>query len=157
MNKKFLTILLMVLSVELSCAQIVPKENAGWLLPATTAQTQSEAIEQVPEQLFFEVAHSKAGTAIDWLTNRFAISLSHDDVQFFGQNNFDCPRALSPFLIRASYMHGGTGNFMLEKVGSDIIVIHASLGPIGPVHRTALVACLDVMPTKIFQSLPGAL
>src|SRR5262249_35921684 len=98
-------------------------------------------------------------TAERRLSERGVQGLSADEARDFGQSSFVCPSFTQPFLVRALYVNGASGHFSvhkLDKLGSNLLVSHESLGEPSGMLRTALVVCLAVKPSEIFPSVVGA-
>ena len=112
---------------------------------------------EVPRDSFFEVPASKLPTAESWLSDVAYLAQDSSGVSYFGRPNFACVAPATAYLVRASYVHGGTGEFRLYLADSELIVSHDSLGPSRPPSKTALVVCLANEPTAVFSSLSTAL
>jgi hypothetical protein len=149
---KHLAILLLLFS--LSAFAAPPK---AWLEPVPSSAGTGHAWKEIAATSFFEVPVSKLDTAEVWLADTLFLVQAQSDVAYFGRPDFVCPAATKPYLVRATYINGGTGSFSLHWAGSALIVSHASLGPGGTPSRSALVACLSQAPSVVFSSLSGAL
>jgi len=138
-------------------APAAAEERGTWLgaVPASLGNVQQWR--EVPKESFFEVSASKLPTAEAWLNDIPYLLQEQSGASFFGQPNFSCPAPNKIYLIRATYINGGTGEFALFWAGSALIVSHGSLGPSRPPSKSALVVCLSKMPTAIFSSLSTAL
>lgn len=112
---------------------------------------------EIPAGYFFEVPASKLGAAEFELADVAFLPQEKSGVSYFDRADFECPASTKPYLVRAAYINGGTGNFSLYWAGSALVVSHASLGPGGTPNRSALVACLLQAPTTVFSALSGAL
>ena len=111
---------------------------------------------QVSESDFFEVSASTLETAQSWLAKKAAMRLSQNDVELFGQKNFHCVQSKQPYLTLAKY-ENGNGSFHLSTTNSALLIVHTSLGHASGVRQTALVVCLDFLPTEVFSRVEGDL
>ena len=128
-----------------------------WPHPPSAGMRSATPHQKISETLFFEVPVSKKDTAEYWLAERSVIPIKQDTIQFFGQHNFQCATGMNPYLVRAVYENGGTGDYYVERFGSALLVSHMSLGKPSGVHRSALLVCLNFQPTEIFHELGGAI
>lgn len=124
-----------------------------WLKQMTLEASVSTPVRDIPGNAFFEVGLSKSTTAEHWLESKAVIALGEHDFNYFSHGSFECLTPKSPYLIRAAYMNGGTGKFILTRYGTNILVAQGSLGQFTAEHRSALVVCLDFQPTHVFSSL----
>ena len=131
--------------------------GGAWLeaVPASAGPWQKWT--EVPRDSFFEVPASKLATAESWLSDVAYLAQDPSGVSYFGRSDFACIAPKTPYLVRASFVHGGTGEFRLYLTGTELIVAHGSLGPPRPASKSALVVCLASEPTAIFSSLSTAL
>jgi hypothetical protein len=112
---------------------------------------------ELHEEAFFEVPASKLATAEYWLTDVSFKPLEQSGVTYFGRPEFKCPASTMPYLLRAGYVNGGTGDFSLAWAGTSIVVSHRALGRSGVPFQSALVACLANAPSDVYSSISGAL
>jgi len=75
-----------------------------------------------------------------------------ENAAYFGRADFRCTPGSALYLIRASYLNGGTGDFQLEWASGALVASHGSLGSAKNVSKSALIACLSKQPTAIFSS-----
>jgi hypothetical protein len=131
------------------------KPSMDWLEPVPRTLGYAYEWTQVADDSFFEIPASQLATAEYWL--RDTVLLPQDNGSQFGRPDFACKTSSKLYLLRASYINGGTGGFTLYWAGSALIIAHGSLGHGGPANRSALVACLDRKPTAIYGSVSAAL
>jgi len=132
-------------------------EPDDWSHPIPDSARWENPAEKIPEAAFFEVVASKQRAAEHRLIDREARALSDNEVAYFGGRDFRCMEHRSPYLIRARYENGGTGNFTIERFGQHLLVSHGSLGEPSGVKRSALVVCLDFRPAHVYTQLSGAM
>lgn len=133
------------------------RQPSDWLAPITLEAKNGTPAETIPASQFFEIAVSREATAEEWLKDSDAVLINNDDIGYFGHRDFQCSGSKFPYLVRAEYMNGGTGNFMVKRFGAALLVAHGSLGPSSVTRRSALVVCLDFRPTEVFGELSGAM
>lgn len=129
----------------------------SWLAPVPHSAGTWREWSEIPSTAFFEVPASKLPTAEAWLSDSAYMLQDQGGVRYFGRVDFKCTAPAKPYLVRATYVSGGTGSFSLAWAGSALVVAHASLGPGGPASKSALLVCLSREPTAVFSSLSGAL
>jgi hypothetical protein len=132
-------------------------KNDPWINPIPASLLTQYVTKEIPDSYFFQISASKLDTAEYWLADKSFIKEDSNTYEFFGQRNFTCPKATTPYLIRAIYYNGGTGSFSIKKVGASLLVEHDSLGKPGTILRSALVACIDFEPKNVYNSLSTAL
>ena len=130
--------------------------SAPWLKPAPASAGTWANWTEISASAFFEVPASKLGTAKHWLGKAAFLPQKQSDITYFGRPDFKCRLPAKSYLLRASYINGGTGSFALYWSGSVLIVSHGSLGPAGAPSRSALVACLSKAPAAVYSSLSSA-
>ena len=136
-------------------AMVPAVASADWLKPITLDAQTTQPIRDIPKTEFFEVTVSKKDAAQEMLKNVPVVS--GEEVGYFGQRNFRCPTGKNPYLIRANFTNGGTGDFVVRRYGTALLVGQGSLGASSEVERTALVVCVDFQPTAIYGSISGAM
>jgi len=135
----------------------IAASSEAWLDPVPASAGLRSDWAEIPNDAYFEVPASKLGTAEVWLADTAFLAQEQSGLKYFGRPDFKCPVSTKPYLVRAAYINGGTGGFGLHWAGSALVVSHASLGPGGAQHKSALVACLSTTPAAVFSSLSGAL
>lgn len=129
----------------------------AWLenVPASAGNWRSWT--ELPTTAFFEVPASRLASA-QYALARTAYALqTQAGVAHFGRPDFICPDGTKPYLLRALYINGGTGDFGVAWAGSALVVSHAALGSGGPPSESALVACLSQQPTAVYSDVSSAL
>ncbi|UYB52746.1 hypothetical protein OCJ37_01905 [Xanthomonas sp. AM6] len=149
--------LLAAATLALVVSQVSAEQPESWLrAPATNINT-AKIVKPVPRDYIFEVPVSLFDMAMEELRAKPIVPLQSYDVDSFSRWHFSCPRATSPYLVRAVYSNGGTGGYHLQQVDSSLWVGHASLGASSGEHRSALLACLDFQPSQVFVLSSGAI
>ena len=145
------------ITLSLLASSAIAASSDSWLEPVPASLGSWQQWEELPKDSFFEVPASKLLTAEAWLDDTPYLAQEQSSVSYFGHPKFECPAPSKSYLIRASYINGGTGEFQLFLAGSAIVVSHGALGPYTPPSKTALVACLSKEPTAVFSSISTAL
>jgi hypothetical protein len=135
------------------CVRGIASQPEPWL--ETVPSSLGREWIAIPHADFFEVPASKLPTAEYWLADRML--LVQENASYFGRADFKCAAGSALYLIRASYLNGGTGDFQVRWAGAALVVSHDSLGSATNTSKSALVACLSKRPTAIFSSIGSAL
>lgn len=150
---------ILISSLVNACASIARPPTAkpvtDWLEPVPSALGYAYKWTRAADDSFFEIPASGLDTAEYWL--RDVTLLPQDSGDEFGRPDFVCQFPSKLYLLRASYINGGTGSFILYWSGPALIIAHGSLGHGGPASKSALVACLDKEPTAVYGSVSSAL
>lgn len=128
----------------------------GWLeaAPASIGTWQ----DWTPIKVFFEVPTSKLAAAETWLAHTHYLVQDQRGLAYFGRRGFSCPPAAKPYLVRAAFTNGGTGQYSLFWThNAELVVSHGSLGPGDPTRKSALIACLPNTPKAVYSVITGAL
>lgn len=127
-----------------------------WLEPAPASIGSSQ--DWTPIEVFFEVPASKLAAAEAWLAHIPYLAQDQRGLAYFGRPGFSCPATAKPYLVRAAFINGGTGQYSLFWThNADLVVLHGSLGPGGPANKSALIACLPSSPKAVYSVITGAL
>ena len=132
-------------------------DDGSWLKEISWSQRAATPIQDIPAGAFVEVSASKEAAAESALKDKAVHGLTRSQMEYYGQEAFRCIEPREPYLVRAEYENGGTGTFMLKRYGSNLLVMHMSMGRPSGIHRSALVACLDFEPSDIFAEVGGAM
>jgi hypothetical protein len=128
----------------------------GWLKPAPASIGSWQ--DWTPIEVFFEVPASKLAAAEAWLAHKPYLAQDQRGLAYFGRPSFSCPATTKPYLVRAAFTNGGTGQYSLYWThNAELVVSHGSLGPGGPTSKSALIACLPSAPKAIYSVITGAL
>jgi len=134
----------------------VNASDSSWLSPA--GDQPKERTTQVPFEDYAEVPHSMFEIVEGDLRAAAFKPLSDAQAAYYTSNKFSCKPAFKPYLVRGMYQNPGTGGFFLSRLGTTLFVDHSSLGPPdGPPQKSALVVCLDFVPTKVVVDTSGAI
>lgn len=151
--------LILISSLVTACASVAPppiaKPSIDWLEPVPSTLGYAYKWTPAADDSFFEIPVSQLDTAEYWLRDTTLLPQNSGDQ--FGRPDFVCQGPSKLYLVRASYINGGTGSFILYWAGSALIIAHGSLGHSGPTNKSALVACLDKVPTAVYGSVSSAL
>jgi hypothetical protein len=139
----------------LVCVRGIASQPSPWLETVPSSLGPSREWIAIPRADSFEVPASKLPTAEYWLADKML--LVQENASYFGRADFKCAAGSALYLIRASYLNGGTGDFQVRWAGAALVVSHDSLGSATNTSKSALVACLSKRPTAIFSSVGSAL
>jgi hypothetical protein len=124
---------------------------------ATSSIRSGSSTEDIPRESFFEVTASTEAMAESRLAEQAVVLLDRGVIRHYGQEKFQCLPSSQPYLARAVYQNGGSGDFSIKIAGSALVVGYMSLGTPSSMHRSALVVCLRFQPTEVFHALGGAI
>jgi hypothetical protein len=127
--------------------------STAWLDQVPTSVGARQGWQEIPNENLFEVPASKLSTAEARLSRASFLAQEQGVAAYFGNRSFRCVAPAKVFLVRAAYIHGGTGSFTVYWAQSALVVSHDSLGSDSPPAKSALVACLSKAPTAVFSSL----
>lgn len=101
----------------------------------------------------FEVVASRHSVAVGELQKSAFVPISEAVARAYTGHYYTCPKGKQPYLIRALVGYAGSGRFRLHKVGTEVWILHASLGDEFTLSRTALIVNLDFIPSRAFVSV----
>jgi hypothetical protein len=127
-------------------------EGLSWQqVPDVDAISRLSTLPRVPSESIYEVVPTKIFTALAWHLEKEGLSeISCLDASFLVGGHFNCEPGKKPFLVRAVYGQGGTGNFIVSYEKTVLFVFHGSLGDPVPAVNIPLVINLTFTPTKVF-------
>ncbi len=129
-----------------------------WLNPPITNDSaQAKSRIRVSSKNVFEVPSSRFAGAEFMLAEKPVLALQENALRSLSAGHFQCIYPEKPYLVRAVYENGATGVFDIQWLADSLWVSHASLGRATGLHRSALLVCLSVQPTRVFVSTSGAL
>jgi hypothetical protein len=106
---------------------------------------------RIKESDIYEVVASKKYVpVIRDLKERPYVKLDSNLAKYFTGHYFKCPDGKTPYLIRAVYCNGGTGEYTVTRAGRKLLVIHGSLGDTVLETKSALVVTLDFEPEVVY-------
>lgn len=79
--------------------------------------------------------------------------VSPDDARRYTGHYYRCPKAKTPYLVRAAYGNSVWGQFEFEHVGRKLHIRHGSLGRSFQSFKTAFILNLDFEPEEVFISV----
>lgn len=121
-----------------------------WINPLSVKLSEAERFEAVVGDDYFEVPASKLEAAQDRLSEHAAVPQKRRDAYYLGGHDFTCEEGKSLYLIRAVYQKAIEGTFIVQRIDDSLWVWHRSSGRSTGQHRSALMACLDFQPEKVF-------
>jgi hypothetical protein len=133
------------------CATILSaQDGASWLRPAPL----DPAIRSRPIPRAYEVVASKVDSALQELEKEPIVALTPTQAKHFTGAYFTSAPGTRPYLVRAVYGHGATGNFHVNRLGERAVFVgHFSLGPPTDGLKSALVVNLDFDPLTLYVEL----
>ena len=142
----------LIAALLLSCSSAIAQSAPRFLTAVPDALlTNPRAREMVADGQFYEVAASKLPRQLDLLGNADFVELPYDaNAGYLAPTDRACKPPRRLLLLRATYINGGTGSFNLYWQGSSLIVSHSSLGTPTAPHVSALIACVDRVPVRIY-------
>lgn len=105
---------------------------------------------------FVEIAASKVDAAQGYLERKPFVLADEWQRHFFLPPSFQCSSNTRPYLVRALFSTMSHGVFTIQRFGSTLYVSHDSIGRPAEIRRTALVVCLDFLPTEVFNGVSRA-
>jgi hypothetical protein len=104
---------------------------------------------EVSTESFSEVSTEKFVRARKLVKSSVFLAIDNALAATLTDPGLKCADATRPFLLRASYLHAGTGSFRLYWAGSTLIVAHESLGGGVQPSKSLIVACLPIAPKQV--------
>jgi hypothetical protein len=143
----------------LQSAQLHPTRDHGDIAYDSTWEI-------LPREEVWEVGASKLDTQlIRHLPGSGFQALSKNNAGFLAGRHYSCPANLHPYLIRAVYRKGGTGQFRAERKGNKLAIVWADPTFIHPeepdrprqYEESAVIVNLDFTPDEVFTETTFAL
>jgi len=135
-------------------------QEANWTVrPPATAFPSLWTLHTVPDTDIYEVAPTKIYVAkFRDLEKKPFTEISCETAKYFTGPYFKCGVPTKrPFLIRAVYENGGTGQFVIRYRDRELFVHHGSLGQAPGVVNLPLIVNLPFEPTNVFTWTSGAM
>ena len=140
-----------------AAAAVAAGSEETWLNAGSMDIHAAKIVADVPSSSFFEVPVSMFEEAERRLNSTATMSLQNYDVDALSRNRFSCAEGSTPFLVRAVFTNGSTGGFSLKRLDSALWVSHSSLGASTGTHRSALLVCLNFIPSVVYVTAGGAM
>lgn len=126
-----------------------PQPRCDWIR-RTPESIPAGEWQEIPQGDIFEVVASKEFAAVHRdLTNTAVAPLTLETAKYFNPRYETVP-GKKPYLVRAVYGHGGTGSYSVLRRGSDVRVMHGSLGRSAACNASALIINFDFVPREIY-------
>lgn len=91
----------------------------------------------------YEVVPTKESTAIYRLENTNLQKITEEMARWYTGHYYQCEKGKHPYLVRAVYGHGGTGEYIIKRIGEALLITHGSLGNRSVYNKSALIVNLD--------------
>jgi hypothetical protein len=109
---------------------------------------------KLPETDIYEVVATKETAAlIRELADKKFVLITENTAKYYTGHYYRCPPGKKPYIVRAVYGQGGTGNYAVFKRGDELLVHHASLGSTTATHKSALIINLDFKAASSYTFL----
>jgi len=128
------------------------EEVSSWLrLPEERQVLNLDSLPSVPKPDIYEVVPTKSDTALVWhLAKNPVAALTCEDADFLTGGHYRCDRRATPVLVRAVFMNGGTGAFVVRYDAQNLYVTHASMGNESAVKNIPLIVNLPFVPKAVY-------
>jgi hypothetical protein len=122
--------------------------------------------EILPRQEVWEVGASKLDAQlVRQLPDSGFRALTKNNAGFLAGRHYSCPTNLQPYLVKAVYRKGGTGQFRAERNGNKLVIIWADWTFINPeepgrpreYQESAVIVNLDFTPDEVFTEASFAM
>lgn len=105
----------------------------------------------------YEVPKSKSHVAEKRLSKTSFMRLAFLNAQYYLGKSYTKPKdGTTPYLVRALYGNGSTGDFTFQWCNEDILISHLSLGKKWETNRSALILHLEKEPRNIYITVDMA-
>jgi hypothetical protein len=142
---------MIVLLFVIFASVVYAAENGkDWINPADVKDIYSEKYPEINPTDVYEVVPTKEGIAIYRLRDRNFLKITEELAEWYTGHYYQCENGKQPYLVRAVYGHGGTGEYVLKRIGEALLIIHGSLGKRDVYNESALVVNLDFEPKELY-------
>lgn len=129
-------------------------DGRDWISSPPDANYYDFLNDEISAEDIYEIVASKNYVPIyGKLKSTTHVELTPDLAKYFAGQSYNCPSGKTPYLIRAVYGHGGTGGYLVYRMGRKILVVHGSLGQISVSHKSAIIVNLDFEPELIYSTV----
>jgi hypothetical protein len=98
----------------------------------------------------YQVVPTKEGDAIFTLKDLSIEKITEKEAKWYTGHYYVCEKGKQPYLVRAVYGRGGTGDYSVQKTGNNLLIIHSSLGKSSVLTKSALILNLDFEPKEVY-------
>jgi hypothetical protein len=141
-------LLLLLSAPALACAA----NRNSWYTGFPKELDSSHAKHELPPALISEIPLSQFTSAEQLLASTSFVRIQNN---YFGTYP-NCPADTVGYLVRAVFERTNT-TFLVNVVGSNLLVLGFAPGPAEPQHRSALVVCLTFKPAAVYTATGGPL
>src|SRR5262249_42653462 len=107
------------LSMVLLVAAAHAESNSWEQRPSPDKFPAISSLPTVPSASIYEVAPTKIDTASVWHLDKSSVAeIPCNQATFLTSGHFSCEAEKKPYLVRAVFVHGGTGRFTIHYEGS---------------------------------------
>lgn len=145
--RKEILILLLVMIYSVAFAA---ENGKDWLNSPAIKDIYSEKYPEINPKDIYQVVPTKKSTAIYRLQNKDLQKITEKMAKWYTGHYYQCEKGKQPYLVRAVYGHGGTGEYTLKRIGGALLVMHGSLGKRNVYNKSALIVNLDFEPEELF-------
>lgn len=144
---------LLALLLVIAPLPLMAQSGDPWLDRGPRACLRNLQLPRIPSADLYEVPVSTFRVAADQLDATTFVPLSEARANVYLLNRYEASPAKRPYLVRALYGHGATGEFLLYWCGNKLVVTHHSLGKSWHRGETALVVRLERPPSEVIGSM----
>jgi len=126
------------------------ENGKDWLNSSDIEDIYSEDYPEINPTDIYQVVPTKESTAIHRLQNTIFQKITEELAEWYTGHYYQCERGKQPYLVRAVYGHGGTGEYRLKRIGEALLITHGSLGKRNVYNKSALIVNLDFEPKELF-------
>ena len=145
--------IIVILLVMFASVAFAAENGKDWLNPTDVKDIYSEKYPEINPTDIYEVVPTKEGTAIYRLRDRNLQKITEELAEWYTGHYYQCEKGKHPYLVRAVYGHGGTGEYRLKRIGEALLIIHSSLGKRIVYNKSALIVNLDFQPRELYIEL----
>ena len=142
--------IIFLLSVVFASMAFSTENGKDWLNSPDIKDIYSENYPEIKPTDFYEVVPTKEGTAIYRLKNTNLQKITDELAIWYTGHYYQCENGKQPYLVRAVYGHGGTGEYRLKRIEEALLITHGSLGKRNVYNKSALIVNLDFKPKELF-------
>jgi hypothetical protein len=121
-----------------------------WLNSPDIEDMYSENYPEIYPTDIYQVVPTKESTAIHRLEDTNFQKITEDMAEWYTGHYYQCEKGKQPYLVRAVYGHGGTGEYRLKRIGEALLIMHGSLGKRNVYNKSALIVNSDFEPKELF-------
>ena len=126
------------------------ENGKDWLHPTDVKYIFSEKYPEINPTDIYEVVPTKEGTGIYRLRNRNLQKITEELAEWYTGHYYQCENGKQPYIVRAVFGHGGTGEYRLKRIGDALLIMHSSLGKRNAYYKSALIVNLEFEPKELY-------